>query len=145
REEPEDDTEASQPAGSAESILLVEDNPDLRVYLADMLRGLGYRVLTAGDADAALAILGRAEQVVDLMLTDIVMPRIDGRELARRVQPLRPGIPVLYMTGYSRNAVVHQGRLDEGIDFLQKPISQAELATRLRDMLDRRAGSASST
>ncbi len=77
------------------------------------------------------------EKRVDLLLTDIVMPGLNGRELGKRAQALRPGLRVLYMTGYSRNAVVHQGRLDEGVDLLQKPVSQAQLATRIRAMLDR--------
>src|SRR5262245_53162256 len=74
----------------------------------------------------------------DLLLTDIIMPGWNGRELAREAERLRPGIRVLYMTGYSRNAVVHQGRLDEGVDLLQKPVSQAQLAMRVRTALDRK-------
>ena len=65
---------------------------------------------------------------------------MNGRELARRAQEVRPGLRVLYMTGYSRNAVVHHGRLDEGVELLQKPVSQAQLATRIRDLLDQRSG-----
>jgi DNA-binding response OmpR family regulator len=76
---------------------------------------------------------------VDLLLTDVVMPGLNGRELGRRAEVLRPGLRVLYMTGYSRNAVVHHGRLDEGVDLIQKPISQSELASRVRDVLDRPA------
>jgi FixJ family two-component response regulator len=70
------------------------------------------------------------------MVTDVVMPGLNGRELGRRAQALRPGLPVLYMTGYSRNAVVHQGRLDEGVELLQKPVTQTQLAARIRAMLD---------
>jgi len=66
------------------------------------------------------------------------MPGLNGRELSKAAQELRPGLKVLYMTGYSRNAVVHQGRLDEGVDLLQKPVSQSELAARVRDILDRK-------
>ena len=77
------------------------------------------------------------ETRVDLLLTDVVMPGVNGRELARRAQALRPRLPVLYMTGYSRNAVTHQGRLEEGVVLLQKPISQSQLATRIRELLDR--------
>ncbi len=65
------------------------------------------------------------------------MPGMNGRELGRRAQALRPGLPVLYMTGYSRNAVMHQGRLDEGVELLQKPVNQGQLATRIRAVLDR--------
>jgi CheY-like chemotaxis protein len=120
-----------------ETILLVEDDSDLRGYLGDVLRGLRYRVLTAANADAALDLLKQTKRV-DLLLTDIVMPGLNGRALAKESQELRPGLKVLYMTGYSRNAVVHHGRLDEGVDLVQKPVSQSELAARVRDILDRK-------
>lgn len=119
-----------------ESILLVEDDADLRTYLADVLRGLGYKVRAVPNAAAALPILQASDQRVDLLLTDVVMPGRNGRELGREAQRLRPTLPVLYMTGYSRNAVIHHGRLDEGVDLLQKPIRQQVLATRVRDLLD---------
>lgn len=89
------------------------------------------------EAASAIQILEQKEQRVDLLLTDVVMPGRNGRELGRHAQVLRPGLPVLYMTGYSRNAVVHHGRLDEGVDLLQKPIGQQALAARVRDLLDR--------
>lgn len=101
------------------------------------MRGLDYRVVAAPNADAALELL-RSKAPFDLLLTDIIMPGWNGRELAREAERLRPGIRVLYMTGYSRNAVVHQGRLDEGVDLLQKPVSQAQLAMRVRAALDRK-------
>lgn len=122
---------------TVEAILVVEDDADLRAYVTDVLRDLNYRVFAASSAQAALTILLQEEPKVDLLLTDVVMPGINGRELARRAQQIRPGIKILYMTGYSRNAVVHQGRLDEGVELLEKPISQAKLALRVREMLDR--------
>lgn len=73
---------------------------------------------------------------MDLLLTDVVMPGISGRELGRRAEQIKPGLKILYMTGYSRNAVVHQGRLDEGVNLLEKPVSQAKLAMRVREILD---------
>ena len=94
-------------------------------------------LLAASSAQAALTILMQEAPKVDLLLTDVVMPGINGRELGRRAQQIRPGLNILYMTGYSRNAVVHQGRLDEGVELLEKPISQAKLALRVREMLDR--------
>jgi PAS domain S-box-containing protein len=124
-------------AEEAETILVVEDDTDVRSYLADVLRGLDYRVVAAPNAEAALDLL-RSDRTVDLLLTDIIMPGWNGRELAKEADRLRPGLKVLYMTGYSRNAVVHQGRLDEGVDLLQKPVSQAQLATRVRAALDRK-------
>jgi CheY-like chemotaxis protein len=94
-------------------------------------------VIAAPNAEAALEFL-RTDRTVDLLLTDIIMPGWNGRELAKQAESLRPGLRVLYMTGYSRNAIVHQGRLDEGVDLLQKPVSQAQLATRVRTALDRK-------
>lgn len=120
-----------------ETILVVEDDSDLRTYVCDVLRELNYRILAAPSAQGALTILLQEEPKVNLLLTDVVMPGINGRELGRRAQQIRPGLKVLYMTGYSRNAVVHQGRLDEGVDILEKPVSQAKLALRVREMLDR--------
>jgi CheY-like chemotaxis protein len=121
----------------AETILVVEDDTDVRTYIAETLRGLKYRVLTANAAQSALYVLIDDTKRVDLLLTDVVMPGLNGRELARRAQALRPNLPVLFMTGYSRNAVVHHGRLDEGVEFIQKPVSQSQLAARIREILDR--------
>ncbi|MBJ7404566.1 MAG: PAS domain S-box protein [Bradyrhizobium sp.] len=120
-----------------ETILVVEDDSDLRTYVCEVLRELNYRILASPSAQGALTILLQEEPKVDLLLTDVVMPGINGRELGRRAQQIRPGLKVLYMTGYSRNAVVHQGRLDEGVDILEKPVSQAKLALRVREILDR--------
>jgi PAS domain S-box-containing protein len=125
-------------AETSETILLVEDDADLRAYMAEVLRGLRYRVITTGDADAALEQINNEAQRIDLLVTDIIMPKLNGRQLAREARAARPDLPVLFMTGYSRNAVVHQGRLDEGVDLLQKPVSQGELATRVRVALDRK-------
>ena len=139
---PEMENEAAGPAeegGDSETILVTEDDVDLRSYLTDILRGLNYRVVSVANAQAALTILLQEDRRVDLLLTDVVMPGINGRELGRRAREIRPTLPVLYMTGYSRNAVVHQGRLDEGVALLQKPVSQAELAARIRQVLDQAA------
>jgi PAS domain S-box-containing protein len=121
-----------------EVILLVEDNEELRAYMAEVLRGLGYQVLVASGALGAVPLLEQHSRRIDLLLTDVVMPGMNGRELGKRAQEIRPGLRVLYMTGYSRNAVVHQGRLEENVQLLQKPISQSVLAARVRDLLDDR-------
>jgi PAS domain S-box-containing protein len=131
------DDEMSSSSEDDEIILVVEDDEDLRDYIAEVLRGLGYRVRAVPNGAAAIPILERKELRIDLLLTDVVMPGKNGRELGRHAQSIRPGLPVLYMTGYSRNAVVHHGRLDEGVDLLQKPIGQQVLGARVRDMLDR--------
>jgi signal transduction histidine kinase len=120
-----------------ETILVVEDDKDLRVYLIDALRGLNYHVIGAQDAVAALGILEQAAIKVDLLLTDVVMPGMNGRQLSRRARELRPKLKVLFMSGYSRSAVVHQGRVDLDVQLIQKPISLLDLSTRLRDALER--------
>ncbi|KWV50855.1 hybrid sensor histidine kinase/response regulator [Bradyrhizobium macuxiense] len=135
--------EINEPVAGAESnkvetILVVEDDEDLRIYVTELLRELNYRVLTAASAQAALTILLQEQPHIDLVLTDVVMPGINGRELGKRATEMRPGLKILYMTGYSHNAVIHHGRLDLGVDLLEKPVSQAKLAQRVRDMLDRR-------
>ncbi len=122
---------------ATETILVVEDDRDLRIYVTDALRDLSYRVLSAPSAQAALTILLQDEPKIHLMLTDVVMPGLNGRDLANRAAQMRPGLKILFMTGYSRNAIVHQGRLDEGVDLLEKPVSQAKLALKVREMLDR--------
>lgn len=121
-----------------EVVLVVEDDQDVRAFLTDVLRELKYRVIAASNAQAAQEVLTDDSRRIDLMLTDVVMPGINGRELARRAQALRPGLKVLFMTGYSRNAVLHQGRLENGVNLIEKPISQAQLGTRIREILDQR-------
>jgi CheY-like chemotaxis protein len=135
----EEDDGLSEPVEvgeQGETILVVEDDDDVREYLLDALRDLKYHVISASNADGALNILKRAAVRVDLLLTDVIMPGANGRELGRRAQQLRPSLKILYMTGYSRNAVVHQGRLDDGVEFIQKPMTQADLSARVRQILD---------
>jgi CheY-like chemotaxis protein len=123
---------------NGETILVVEDDDDVRSYLTDIVRSLRYGVVTAATPKFALELLSRKDLRFDLLLTDVVMPGKNGRELAVSASKLRPGLKVIYMTGYSRNAVTHHGRLDSGLDVLQKPITQNELAMRIRDSLDTR-------
>ena len=96
---------------------------------------LGYDVLEAADAEDALRLL-REHKTVRLLLTDVVMPGMNGRKLADQAKVLQPSLKVLYMTGYSRNAIVHQGRLDPGVDLIQKPITSEQLAAAVRKVLD---------
>ena len=121
-----------------ETILVVEDDKDLRAYIVEALRSLNYRVIHASDADAALDFLRQTSIKIDLMLTDVVMPGMNGRQLSNWALELRPNLKVLFMSGYSRNAVVHQGRVDLDIELIQKPISLQELTYRIREALDRR-------
>jgi PAS domain S-box-containing protein len=123
---------------NGENILLVEDDNDVRAYITDVLRSLGYGVISAANGKIALDLLSRVTSRIALMLTDVVMPGMTGRELAASATKLRPDLKILYMTGYSRNAITHNGRLDPRLDVLQKPVTQSELATRIRDALDER-------
>ena len=121
-----------------ETILVVEDDEDVRSYLIETLRELNYNVIHAEDAVSAMAIIEQPSVVIDLLLTDVVLPGLNGRELSRKAQSVRPGLKVLFMTGYSRNAIVHQGRLDPDVELLQKPVTRDKLALRIRAMLDRK-------
>jgi len=122
--------------GGSETILVVEDHEDLRTYAAGVLRELGYRVLEAGDGRGALAVL-QSQNDIDLLFTDVVMPAgLDGRQLADEALRRRPGIKVLYTTGYTRNAIVHNGRLDPGVQLIGKPFTFQELARKVRAVLD---------
>jgi PAS domain S-box-containing protein len=123
------------PAGN-ETVLFVEDDPGVRSYTADALRDLGFEVIEASDAPTALDIVGSGREL-DLLFTDVGLPGMNGRQLADRVREARPSLPVLFATGYARNAIVHQGRLDEGVDLLTKPYTRSQLANKIRDMLDR--------
>ncbi|MDB5565769.1 MAG: putative sensor histidine kinase with a response regulator receiver domain [Tardiphaga sp.] len=121
-----------------ETIMVVEDDPDVRSYLVETLEGLNYRVRKAPNADVALSDFTRDPSAFDLLLTDIVMPGMNGRQFADEMLKRQPTLKVLFMTGYSRNAIVHHGRLDAGVSLLQKPIAQAALASKIREMIDKR-------
>jgi PAS domain S-box-containing protein len=122
--------------GGRESILLVEDDDGVRAYATEALRELGYRVAEAPSGKAALTILDHAPRL-DLLLTDVVMPgEYNGRELAEEAVKRRPGLRVLYMTGYSRDALSRDGRLRPGVHVLGKPFSMEELAAKVRGRLD---------
>jgi PAS domain S-box-containing protein len=119
-----------------ETILVVEDDDDVRAYTVDCLRELGYRVLEAHDGPSALRLLERQESPVDLLFTDVVMPAMTGRELADEARKQQPRLRVLYTSGYTRNAIVHSGRLDAGVDMIAKPFTFEALAEKIRDALD---------
>jgi len=120
---------------ASEVVLVVEDEPAVRQFSVDALRELGYAVIEADGAAAALAALDAHPEIV-LMFTDVVMPDTNGRKLADEAVRRRPGLRVLFTTGYSRNAVVHNGVLDPGVRLLGKPFTIDELATRVRNLLD---------
>jgi len=126
---------AASERGRGETILIVEDDDGVREYAAEILRDLNYQVLEARDSESALKLLD-AEKNFDLLLTDVVLPGKNGRELATEVVRRRPGLKVIFMTGYSRNAIVHHGRLDRGTELIPKPLTEAVLARRIRYVLD---------
>jgi PAS domain S-box-containing protein len=136
----EDQPEAERegPAGKW-TILLAEDEEMVRELAIEIFRGTGYTVLDAPNGDAALAICARYEGCIDLLVTDLVMPGMNGIELARRVCDSRPGIPVLFMSGYAEDARERLGDLDDGRDFLQKPITPTNLSRKVREIFSERA------
>lgn len=122
--------------GRDEVILVAEDDDDVRAYTAEILRELGYRVIEAPDGAAALSLVEQPDQPIDLLFTDVVMPNMSGQELASRAQAIRPGLKVLYTSGYTRNAIVHNGRLDAGVEMIAKPFTYQALSARIREILD---------
>ncbi|MBN8808270.1 MAG: PAS domain S-box protein [Sphingomonas sp.] len=118
-----------------EVVMVVEDEPRMREFTVEALRELGYTVVHAASGVEALAMI-EAGQAFDLLLTDIVMPEMTGRQLADRVSPLLPQARIVYMTGYTRNAVVHNGVIDPGTNFLPKPFGLDQLALMVRKVLD---------
>jgi CheY-like chemotaxis protein len=131
-----DGTPASGHFVGTESILIVEDDDALRAYASDILHELGYRVFDAADGAAALKIVD-TEPAIDLLLSDVIMPGgMNSRQLAEEAMNRQPGLKVLFMTGYTRNVIVHHGRLDAGVHMIGKPFSFRELAMRVRVRLD---------
>ena len=123
------------PHRGSETILVVEDEDALRTLVQTVLLANGYTVLEASQGEEALEICKRQDGIIHLMLTDVVMPKMNGRELARRLASTRPETKVLFMSGYTDNAIVHQGILDEGSAFIQKPFTPGALATKVRELL----------
>jgi signal transduction histidine kinase len=118
------------------SILVVEDDDDVRAYTVEILRELGYRVLEAHDGPSALRLIERQDRQIDLMFTDMVMPGMSGRELANRARAFQPELKIIYTSGYTRNAIVHGGRLDAGVEVVAKPFTYRALAQKIADVLE---------
>jgi PAS domain S-box-containing protein len=127
-----------------EVVLVVEDNEEVRAYSVMILAELGYRVLEAVDHESAVRVL-RSDVRIDLLFTDVVLPGRSGRYIADEARKLRPRLKVLFTTGYSRNAIVHHGRLDPGVQLITKPFTFEQLASRVRDLLDAPAALAPSS
>ncbi len=118
------------------TILLVEDDDMVRALTAEMLEAIGYKAFTAASPAEALFFFEKGDGQIDLMITDVVMPGMSGRELAEKVMVMRPAMKVLFMSGYTTNVIVHRGVLDEGVNFIQKPFSMSDLARKLSDVLN---------
>ena len=121
---------------AAELILVLEDDDDVRAHSVEVLAELGYRVIEASDGPTALRLL-RRQAHVDLLFTDVVLPGgMTGAQVAAEAQAIQPGLKILFTTGYARNAIVHNGRLDAGVQLITKPFTFADLAAKVRDVLD---------
>jgi CheY-like chemotaxis protein len=117
-------------------VLLVEDEELVRRLARRALEACGYAVLEASDASQALALSEGGAAAIDIVVTDVIMPGMSGRELVTQLSAARPGLRILYMSGYTDNAIAHRGILDEGTHFIQKPFTMRALAQKVRDVLD---------
>jgi CheY-like chemotaxis protein len=119
-----------------ETVLVVEDEDQVRALAARTLRSFGYTVLEATDGGAALRLCEQRGQTIDLLLTDVIMPTVGGRELVDRAASLQPEMKVLFMSGYTDDAIAHHGVLEPGAALLQKPFTPASLGRSVREILD---------
>jgi CheY-like chemotaxis protein len=129
------EAQAELPHGG-ETVLLVEDEKSVRVTCGRFLKGLGYTVLVADLPAAALLLAEQHQGDIHLLLTDVVMPGMSGRDLAERLQALRSGLKCLFMSGFTADTIAHHGVLEEGVSFVSKPFSRADLARKVREVLD---------
>jgi len=121
---------------ASETILLVEDDPQLRQLTSSVLAHCGYKVLSAGSPEEGLDICKANHRDIRLLVTDVVMPHMNGRQLAEHITQLSPNVRVLYISGYTNNAIVHYGVLDPGLWFLPKPFNLSALVAKVREVLD---------
>ncbi|MBS1233376.1 MAG: sensor hybrid histidine kinase, partial [Nitrospirae bacterium] len=129
-EEPE-----PQIQGGTETVLIVEDEPTVLTISKGMLEMLGYKVLVANGRDQALRLIHEYDGNIDLLLTDVVMPGMNGKELSEQILTIKPNLKCLYMSGYTADVIARQGILDEGIKFISKPFSLQDLAAKVREVL----------
>jgi CheY-like chemotaxis protein len=127
---------AAQPRGGTETVLVVEDEAEVRNLTSEILQGLGYRVLEAARPGAAVRVAEQHRGRIHLLLTDVVMPELSGQRLAERLRSTRPDLNVLYMSGYTDDAIVRHGVLTPGTHLLEKPFSATTLAAKVREALD---------
>ncbi|MCP4676453.1 MAG: response regulator [Deltaproteobacteria bacterium] len=124
-------------AGGNESLLVVEDNMSVRKLVCGILKKHGYRIIEARNAKECLVSIERNKTSIQLLLTDVVMPETNGRDLYKKLVALLPDLKVIYMSGYTDDVIAHHGILEPGVDFIQKPISVHTLTTKIREVLDR--------
>lgn len=129
---------ATPAIGKGETILVVEDEDTVRGIATQVLRESGYTVLEAANGKAALQLVAGSQKPIDLVITDVIMPGMNGRELSEVLQVVRPDISVIYMSGYTDDAMVHQGVFSQGMAFLQKPFTSLKLTHKVREVLDSR-------
>ena len=132
----EDDPPVAESAiGGGETILLVEDEPALLTIASDMLNSQGYKVLSANSPEEAIRLAAECDGAVDLLLSDVVMPGMNGRELSRRLTDAYPRLKCLFMSGYTADVIASHGILDESVSFIQKPFTMDDLAGKIRELL----------
>lgn len=132
---PRPEEAAEIPHGHGETVLVVEDEPAIQAVSKILLEELGYRVLVAGTPGEAIGLAEEYASRIDLIITDVVMPEMNGRVLAERVLSIYPDMRILFMSGYTADVIAHRGVLDEGVNFMQKPFSLKDLAVRVRESL----------
>jgi CheY-like chemotaxis protein len=120
----------------SETLLFVEDEESVRELVSDYLKNIGYQVLEAVDGAHAMEVAAAHRGQIHILITDVVMPRLSGRELVTRLAPSRPGLKVLYISGYTDDSVFRHGVLEGGVAFLQKPFNLKALAQKIREVLD---------
>jgi CheY-like chemotaxis protein len=127
---------AEVPRGRGETVLVVEDERSLRVTCSLFLEALGYKVLAAETPGEALKLTEQHPGDIHVMLTDVVMPGMDGRQLTERISAIKPGVQVVFMSGYTSDVIAQRGVLDEGVQFLSKPFTRDDLARKMREVLE---------
>jgi PAS domain S-box-containing protein len=119
-----------------ETLLIVEDEKEVRLLVCEALREVGYKILCANNGIEAIEVVKKSQVKIDMVVTDVVMPKMDGRELIIQLNDLLPELKILYMSGYTDNTIVHRGILDSGTNFIQKPITPTSLTRKIREILD---------
>ena len=123
--------------GQGETVLVVEDDTVILNLAERFLTGLGYSVLSADSPEEAIRLSSHHPGEIDLLITDVVMPGMNGKELADQLLALRPSLKCLFMSGYTANVIAHRGVLDEGVNFIQKPFTLRDVSVKVRAALDR--------